>query len=138
MLAGGNVAAVEGPDGVWEVLQFQTATLIAPSTYELSTLLRGQAGTEGAMGMPIPAGARFLAINSAVVQVDMTEDQVGLAFNWKYGPFSRDIGHQSYQDRIKAFSGLGLRPLSPVHVRSTRVGNDVGHQLDPPHAQGRR
>ncbi len=125
LLGGANTAAIENPASDWEVFQFRDATLVAPSTYELSFLLRGQAGTEQAMADPVPAGARFVFLDSAVAQVDMTADEIALEFNWKYGPISRDIGHASYQDQVRAFSGLGLRPLSPVHIRAAPAGNDV-------------
>ena len=52
LLAGANTAAIENADGDWEVLQFQSAVLTAPATYELSLFLRGQAGTEAAMRSP--------------------------------------------------------------------------------------
>ena len=58
VLAGSGAIAVKNPDGAWEVLQYQNATLIGTNSYQLSKLLRGQLGTEGAMRAPIPAGAR--------------------------------------------------------------------------------
>ena len=125
LLGGANLAAIENPEGEWEVIQFQTAELVGPATYELSALLRGQAGSEGAMRDPLSAGARFVLLDSAVVQTDMTADEIGLEFNWKFGPVNRDIAHSSYQDRVKGFSGLGLKPLSPVHVGGRLSGNDL-------------
>jgi len=57
LLGGANAAALQNADGEWEVLQFQSAVLTAPATYELSMLLRGQTGTEAAMRTPLAAGA---------------------------------------------------------------------------------
>jgi hypothetical protein len=125
LLGGANAAAVVNGDGEWEVLQFATATLLAPRTYELSGLFRGQRGTEGAMRSPVAAGARFVLLDAAIVQVDMTPDEAGRSANWKYGPANRDIGHSSYVSRQHAFRGTGLRPLSPVHVRGRRSGGDL-------------
>jgi hypothetical protein len=126
LFAGANAAAVLTPEGDWEVLQFQTADLVAPATYELSLFLRGQAGTEGAMRAPLAAGARIVLIDAAVTRVDMSADDVGLAFNWKVGPARRAIGDASYADATHAFAGVGLRPLSPVHVRGARdTGGDL-------------
>ena len=69
LLSGANVAAIQGVNGDWEVIQFETATLIAANTYELSSLLRGQAGSEGAMASGgLPAGARFVLIGSGTIQ----------------------------------------------------------------------
>jgi hypothetical protein len=117
VLGSSNLAAIEAGEGVWEIFQFATATLVAPLTYDLSDLLRGQYGTEGAMVSAIPAGARVVLLNAALVQVDMTASDVGLAYNWKYGSSRYDIGHPSFVTRSAfAFQGIGLRPLSPCHV----------------------
>ena len=125
LFGGANTAAIENENGDWEVFQFRDASLVAPSTYLLSNLLRGQAGTEAAMADPVPSGARFVLLDNAVSQVNMTADEIALHFNWKYGPISRDISHASYQDTIRSFSGLGLRPLSPVHIRSKMMNGDI-------------
>ena len=120
LLGGANSAAVETSPGIWEVMQFETAGLVAPRTYELSGLLRGQAGTEHAMAMLLPAGARFVLIDGALARIGQTLDELGLPFNWKVGPSRRDLGDASYGHRSHAFRGEGLKPLSPVHVRATR------------------
>ena len=73
------------------------------ATYELSGLLRGQAGTEFAMRAPLAAGARFVLLDGAVTPVDLTPDEIGLAYTWRCGPASRDIG-----DRL-----LRRRPRTP-------------------------
>ena len=125
LLSGGNAAAIETADGAWEVVQFLTAQLVADKTYNLSGLLRGLAGTERTMGTPVAAGARFVLLNSALAQVDMTQNDVGISYQWKYGPKVHDIGHASYQDKTHSFQGLGLRPLSPVHVRGVKVSGDI-------------
>jgi hypothetical protein len=125
LLNGANAAAIQNGDGAWEVLQFQSAVLIAPSTYSLTGLLRGQAGTEHAMRTPLTAGARFVLLDAAPARVDLTPDEIGLAFTWKCGPASRDIGSPHYLQLAHAFNGEGLKPLSPVHVRGTRSGGDL-------------
>ncbi len=126
MLGGSNVAAVQNDNGDWEVLQFQNATLVADKTYELSGLLRGQGGTEPFMANIIAAGARFVLLNEAVVQVDMSPDEIGLALLWKFGPANLAIDDPAYLDQSHAFTGLGLKPLSPVHIRGVRSsGGDV-------------
>lgn len=125
MLGGANIAAIENEDGDWEVIQFLNADLVSAVTYDLSVLLRGQGGTERAMRNPVSAGARFVLLDAAIAQIDMTADEIGLDFNWKYGPVSRDISYASYQGKLRHFSGLGLKPLSPVHVRGRPSGNDL-------------
>ena len=125
LLGGANAAAIRNADGAWEVLQFESSELVAPATYELSNLLRAQAGTDGAMVASLSAGARFVLLDRALAPVDMSPDEIGLAFNWRFGPASRDIGHASYVTATHAFTGAGLRPYSPVHVRGTRTGGDL-------------
>ena len=125
LLAGANIAAIENADGEWEVLQFRSAVLTAPSTYELSHFLRGQAGTEGAMRTPVAAGARVMLLDAALTRVDMGPDEVGLDYTWRCGPANRNIGDASYVQTTHAFQGLGLRPLSPMHVQGSRSAGDL-------------
>lgn len=68
----------------------------------------------------LPAGARFVLIDGALTRVTQTIDEIGLPFNWKVGPTSRNIGDPSYLQVSHAFRGEGLKPLSPVHVRGER------------------
>ena len=126
LLAGQNLAAVRNSDGTWEVIQFETATLVAAGTYQLSGLLRGQAGTEAAMRSPVAAGARFVLLTDDVASVDLTLGEVSLPLNWRSGPANRDIGDLSYASRSYTFTAAGLRPLAPAQVRATRTGgNDL-------------
>ncbi|HWE18282.1 MAG TPA: glycoside hydrolase TIM-barrel-like domain-containing protein [Hyphomicrobiaceae bacterium] len=125
LYGGANLAAVRNDDGQWEVLQFLSAVLTAPATYTLTGFLRGQGGTEHAMRAPLPAGARFVLLDGAVARIDMTEDEIGLAFTWKCGPASRDLGSPNYVELAHTFVGEGLKPLSPVHVRATRSAGDL-------------
>ncbi len=125
LLGGANLAAVRNEDGAWEVLQFLSAVLTAPATYTLTGFLRGQAGTEHAMRAPLAAGARFVLLDGALARVDLTEDEIGLAFNWRCGPASRDLGSPNYVEIAHAFVGEGLKPLSPAHIRGTRSGGDL-------------
>ncbi|MBU2582771.1 MAG: glycoside hydrolase TIM-barrel-like domain-containing protein [Alphaproteobacteria bacterium] len=129
LLAGANAAAVRGRDGLWEVLQFETAQLLGENYYELSGFLRGQAGTESALagiGAAIDAGADFVMLDGAVARVDLGLDELRLPYQWRFGPANRELSDPSYAPEEHAFSGIGLRPLSPVHVRATRsTGGDI-------------
>ncbi|MEM8645719.1 MAG: glycoside hydrolase TIM-barrel-like domain-containing protein [Pseudomonadota bacterium] len=125
LLDGANLAAVRGAGGRWEVLQFQTAELVGPDRYEISLLLRGQAGTEAAMANPVPAGAPFVLLNEAVVGAGLSASDVGREITWRYGPSARDAGDDAFAQTVHAFSGAGLKPLSPVHVRGRRVSGGV-------------
>jgi hypothetical protein len=125
MLGGPNLATVRNGDGDWEIIQFLNATLVDVQTYELSGLLRGQFGTEGAMRSALGAGAQFVLLDGSVTRVPLQQSELKLLFNWRYGPGNRDIGDASYVTTPFAYQGLGLRPLSPVHVRGVRASGDL-------------
>lgn len=120
VLGGANVAALETAEGEWEVIQFREAELVAPDTYELRGLLRGQAGTEAAMRETLEAGARFVLLDGAVSELGLAESERGLPRIWAYGPSRRPIDDAAYARETKTFAGVGLRPLSPVHIRGVR------------------
>ena len=59
------------------------------------------------MRSPLAAGARFVLLDGAVTPVDMAPGEIGLAYTWRCGPASRDIGNPSYLDVQHAFTGRG-------------------------------
>ena len=124
LFSGGNAAAIEHAPGHWEIIQFRDATLIGPSTYVLTTLLRGQQGTDGTISPVLPAGARFVLLDTALTQLDLSPSEIGLPLNWRFGPSNRDLGSPSYDTLAHAFSGIAHRPYAPVHVRAKR--DDAG------------
>lgn len=125
MLAGANLAALRNASGDWEIVQFQTAELVDAQTYRVSGLLRGQFGTEGAMDDALPTGAQFVLLDGAVTTVPLRESEQKVLLNWRWGPGNRDIGDASYVTVPFAYQALGLRPLSPVHVRGARTSGDL-------------
>ncbi|MBX9924849.1 MAG: glycoside hydrolase/phage tail family protein, partial [Hyphomicrobiaceae bacterium] len=127
LLAGQNALAVRTPLGAWEVVQFETAELIAPLTYRLTGLLRGQAGTETDMALSIPAGSPAVVLDGAITRLDLSPSEARLPLNWRYGPAARGIGDASYITAPHQFKALGLRPLSPVQVCGSR--NEAGDLL---------
>lgn len=140
VLGGANALLVENQDGGWELLQFATATPNGTRNYVLTDLLRGQRGSEQAMRDPVPAGARVVLVNAAVVQTGLPTALVGVPQNWRAGPASRPVAHPSYQAFTVAIDARARAPLSPVHlagrrdhdsgdwtiswVRRTRIGGD--------------
>lgn len=62
VLAGGNRLAVETDAGDWEIIGFAAADLLGPGEYRLSRLLRGQGGTDWAMG-PCGVGRRVVILD---------------------------------------------------------------------------
>ncbi len=121
---GANTLAVQGKDGNWEVLQFRDVSLVSPGVYDLTNLLRGQYGTEDALDDPVAAGARVVRLDGGQVQVTMSQDEIGLPYNWRYGPSPAPIDNFAYVTTQKAFTGRGLKPFSPVHVKGIRDGAD--------------
>ena len=123
VLNGANVAAIgDGSSGNWEIFQFANAELVGQRTYDISLRLRGQAGTD-ALGTDWPSGSQFVLINSALQQIDLAQSARGLARHYRIGPSTRPLDDPSYQHRIEAFDGIGLRPYAPTHLRAVTDGS---------------
>ncbi|QFT93355.1 Terminase-like family protein [Roseovarius sp. THAF9] len=125
LLNGGNLCAIgDGtPDG-WELIQFRDAALVDTDSYLLSHRLRGQVGTERTE--PWPEGSYLVRLNGTAKQIDLAEAKRGLARYYRIGPAGRPVDDPSFSAARLAFDGLGLRPLSPVHLRLAAVaGGDL-------------
>ena len=124
-----NALAVEAAAGQWEIVQAGQAELIAPSRYSLTRLLRGQRGTEHAMGNPAPAGARVVVLNTSLASLPIAEADLGLPWNWRVGPAARAVSDASYAALGFTPTGRGLVPFAPVHVeqpwRTARSPGDL-------------
>jgi hypothetical protein len=116
LFGGANALAIESTPGTWEVLQAGAAVLIAPGRYSLTRLLRGQRGTEGAMGNPAPAGARVMVLDAAMASLPIAEADLGLPWNWRIGPASRSVSDETYVAQTFTPVGVGLRPFSVAHA----------------------
>ena len=121
VLAGAGALAVKNPDGGWEVLQYQNATLTGTNSYALSKLLRGQLGTEGAMRAPVPAGARAVVLDAnTLVPLDTILDNRSLAQSLRYGPSLYPVTDASYSETTVQGLPIGLRPFSVSQIRGRR------------------
>ncbi len=145
-LGGANLCAIgDGTPGHWELVQFRDAELVDTNTYLLSHRLRGQAGTETAIAWP--EGSYFVRLDGSARQIEMAEARRGLARYYRIGPAARAVDDPSYSAALLAFDGIGLRPLSPVHlrlsgaagydrtltwIRRTRIDGDRWDTLDVP------
>ncbi|WP_306115126.1 MULTISPECIES: glycoside hydrolase/phage tail family protein [unclassified Roseovarius] len=126
-LAGANLCAIgDGtPDG-WEVFQFRDAELIAEDTYVLRHRLRGQLGTEFIRPDAWPAGSYVVRLDGSAIQLSLAEAKRGLPRHYRVGPADRPLDDPAYQHGELSFTGVGLRPYSPVHLRATPLpGGDL-------------
>jgi hypothetical protein len=123
------VLAVEAAPGIWEIVQTGSAELIAPGRYRLTRLLRGQRGTETAMGNPSLTGSRVVIVDTSVSVLPVAQSDIGLPWNWRIGPASRPVSDASYAASTFAPSGIGLRPFSACQVvqpwRTARSPGDL-------------
>jgi hypothetical protein len=60
-----------------------------------------------------------------VTRVPLQESEQKLTLNWRFGPGNRDIGDASYVTVPFSYQCLGLRPLSPVHIKGVRSSGDI-------------
>ncbi|WP_187298153.1 baseplate multidomain protein megatron, partial [Jannaschia donghaensis] len=126
LLSGANVAAInDGSLTGWEVFQFQTARLVAPGLWGLSTRLRGQRGTEWAMAAPHPVGSKVVFLDTTLTQLTLAKDALGRDRYYRTGPASLPVENDAYVPAIFAARGEGLRPYAPVHLRAFPNASDV-------------
>lgn len=125
LFAGANAAAVQRSDGAWEVLQFANAELVDEDTYELSRLLRGQAGSEWAMGDPLTAGVPFVLLDEHVIPIARGLDSLGQTMQLRVVAAGRDHGDATAVSLEATPTAIALRPLTPVHLRARRTDDGV-------------
>ena len=105
------------------MFQFRDAELVAPGEYRLRGLLRGQAGTDGIMPDLWPAGADFVLLNGAQVQLDLPASWRGLPRHYRIGPANLSYDNPRYVHAVESFEGVGLRPYAPAHLKASGSGD---------------
>jgi hypothetical protein len=125
VLSGANAAAVQRPDGFWEILQFANAVLVGERTYQLSRLLRGELGSEFAIAAPLAAGAPFVLLDRHIVPVARGLDQIGRRMRFRVVAASRDHGDPSAVEIALRPDDLAFQPLAPVHLKAVRETGGV-------------
>jgi hypothetical protein len=122
LLNGENLCVLGG-----ELLQFQRATLVSPRVYDLSGLLRGRFGTERHMG-DHAEGDLFALLQTtavrreagAVAQIDLPAVMKGVSFGLSLdASYSIDFTN----------TGIGAKPLSPVHLAVTPIADGSRYQV---------
>ena len=135
---GANAAALQRPDGAWEVLQFANAELVGERTYELSRLLRGQIGSEWAMGDPLVAGAPFVLLDEHVIPIARGLDALGRPMQLRVVAAGRDHGDPArWRHRDPAGDRAAGRCRRCIFA-PTRGDRRRRPLLGPPHAARRR
>ncbi|MBL4918290.1 baseplate multidomain protein megatron [Szabonella alba] len=153
LLAGANIAMIgDGSSANWEVFQFAQADLIGPRSYDLGRRLRGQLGSDALMPEIWPAGSYVVLFNAALAQLDLAPSERGLARHYRIGTAARGVDDRNAVQRVEAFSGIGLRCYSPVHlrhrllpdgamraswIRRTRIDGDSWDAIEVPLAEER-
>ena len=125
LFAGANAAVVRRADGAWELMQFANATLVADRTYLLSRLLRGQAGSEWAMGAPLQAGSPFVLLDQHVMPIARGLDALERTLQLRVIVAGRDHGDPTALSLTATPQATALTPLAPVHLKATRGSGGV-------------
>lgn len=129
LFRGANAFAVRSGTSRWEIVQARTVELVSPGRYRLTNLLRGQRGSEHAMADVVAAGARVVALDSALAEVPVSEADLGGEWDWRVGPARRPVTDSAYAEQAFTPRGTGLRPFSVVHIsqpwRRGRVPGDL-------------
>jgi len=122
-LSEGGAFALSWDDGGtqrWELLQYRDAELIAPKTYRLTTLHRGQLNTEVAAH---PTGATFVLLDGAVQRHPTQSAWIGT-----------DLAHRAVSigqtpdgadEQTLTYAGNSQREWAPAHVFMERPSPDA-------------
>ncbi len=124
-LAGGNLFAVLGPDGRWEILSAAASELIGPRTYRLKRLLRGLAGSEPEAGRPVPAGATLVRLDGAVASLTSSVADLGRTWLYRIAPAGRDHADPSAVSVTATATAAALLPWRPVGLRARRTAEGI-------------
>lgn len=123
VLSGANLVWLgdtTGQGGEW--LQFATATLISPQTYELTDLLRGRLGTEANIGTHGADEVLVMASQTTGRRDDFGPGDWGVSRLYK--PVSILNDRETATDQAFTNDGEGKTPYSPVHITGERDVSD--------------
>jgi hypothetical protein len=119
VLNGANLAVI-GAQGRWEVVQFKSAALVAPNTYQLSGFLRGRRGTEWATGTHMMGDTFILASVSTWSRIEAGD--MGLPRMYKAPPFRVALSTASAASFTD--TAIGLKPFAPANLKGVRDGSN--------------
>ena len=123
---GYNMAAIGDPvSNIWEVIQFRNAELIGPNKYRLSNIKWGLKGTDTERPNVWEAGATFVLLDRDPTQLALKAEQRDIKRIYRVGPAARGPSDPVFTELAFATKAKGLRPLSPVHVRSKSTSSEL-------------
>ncbi len=127
VLNGLNVGALKHSTGAWEIIQWTSATLLAPNQYRLKGLLRAQQGADVDLDTTLAVGARFVLLDESLLQSNIPTSMRNIAITWEYGPSSGVPGDPEFEQTVFTPIGVGLRPLMPARsvARKDHSNNDI-------------
>lgn len=125
VLDGANAVAVLNAAGDWEILQFANAELVGEKIYKLSRLLRGQAGSNYAIGSPLPAGAPFVLLDDHLIALASGLGALDRAIDLRIVATGRSHDDPSALALTVTPRATALMPLSPVQVSASRKGDGI-------------
>ena len=105
-----NLIALGSAATGWELLQYQTATLVAPGVYDLSGLLRGRFGTEWRMGTH--SASEILIVWSSTIAVPGAPAEIGLSRKYKGVTNGMAVADATAVDFTN--TGVALKAWAPV------------------------
>jgi hypothetical protein len=119
VLNGANALIIGDPATQrWEVIQFASATLVGPSTYQISRLIRARRGTDPQIATHIAAGEQVLLLPDGMLHETDPLSLINQLRYYKAVTIGQDItGTDSLQ-----FTNTGndLRPYTVTMVKSRR------------------
>jgi hypothetical protein len=121
-----NAAAV-GVDGRWEIIRFRNADLIGSTStglniYELSGLLRGQRGTEWAIGLH-GSNERFVLLDTTIRNIPSQLNELNLERFIKGVTSNTPLNDVT--ERSFTHTGVSLKPFSVAQLRALPDGSDI-------------
>ena len=124
-LPDGASGSAEGVSNIWEVIQFRNAELIGPNKYRLSNIKWGLKGTDTERPNVWEAGATFVLLDRDPTQLALKAEQRDIERIYRVGPAARGPSDPVFTELAFATKAKGLRPLSPVHVRSKSTSSEL-------------
>jgi hypothetical protein len=124
-LAGANLIALRGLDGVWEIVSFASATLVSPGVWTASRLLRGLYGSEAAAARSLAPGAPVVVLDESLTPLFSGAEDVGASASFRVSPDGFDHADFGAAAFSAAAGSSALRPLAPVRARAKRGAGGV-------------